>query len=189
MPAGMAKFYGEAKIARELFQKITERSSTLFRVKRWRQLNQDHAKLRREWLDGAKKAFQFSTAIAQAAGVRNFAGQFAGEAKGRWGHFHPAQYRAFRWRAVKGRIDFHCRKIARVKFEPARHRQICRIKRATPFVEAPCACADANFLLIRQVQVIQKVIDLVAYEKMSMAVRPIRIRSRCASFCANLRQA
>lgn len=84
--------------------------------------------------------------------MSNLARQFAGKAKRCRSHLHPAQHRVFRRRAVKGRIDFYGGKIARVKFEPARFWQIRRVKRAMPFVEAPCACTDANFLLIRQIQ-------------------------------------
>ena len=53
---------------------------------------------------------------------------------------------------VKSGIDFDRRQIARVKFEPLRIRQFAWIKAVSPIRKTPGAGADANFLLVGEVQ-------------------------------------
>jgi hypothetical protein len=43
--------------------------------------------------------------------------------------------------------------MARIKFEPARLWQIKWIKDTTPILKAPRARANANFLLVKQIQI------------------------------------
>src|SRR5947209_818477 len=152
MPAGMAKLDGEAEIARELREEGAQQSAARLRRKGRRQLNQDDVQLRREWFDSAEKTGEFGFAIAQHAFVSDRARKFAGEAERSRGRFDPAANGCVRRRMIEGRIYFHRREIARVEFQPARRRQVGRIKIAAPFFEAPCAGAEPDFLLSGEVQ-------------------------------------
>ena len=91
-------------------------------------------------------------AFAQPARMRDLAGEFTGETKTGGGHLDPAANSVFRRSAIKGRIHFHRRKVARIEFEPLRVRQIHRIESATPVFKTPSAGTDAYFLLIGQIQ-------------------------------------
>jgi hypothetical protein len=53
---------------------------------------------------------------------------------------------------IKRGIDLDRGEIARVKFKPARRRQVRRVKVATPFFKAPGAGAEPNFLLGEEIQ-------------------------------------
>ncbi len=103
----------------------------------------------------------------EPAGVRDLAGEFAREAKSGGSHFDPPANGVFSWSSVKGRFYFNCGEIVGVKFQPARFRQIPRIKNATPVLEAPCARAYANFLLIGEIQRKSKISQFVPWEKPS----------------------
>src|SRR5215468_8925402 len=95
---------------------------------------------------------QFCCAIAQAASVRDLAREFAGKTKSSWRDLNPTLNGRFDRGGIKCRIDFHSREVIGVKFEPLRLWQIRRIKGAAPVVETPRAGADANFMLINQIQ-------------------------------------
>ena len=85
--------------------------------------------------------------------MRDLAREFTSETKTGGGHLDPAANGVFRGSAIKSRIHFHRRKVARIKFEPLRVRQIRRIESATPVFKTPSACTDAYFLLIGQIQI------------------------------------
>ena len=104
----------------------------------------------------------------QPAGVRDFARKFAGEPERGRRHFHPTAHRVFGRRSVKCGVDLYCWKKARIKFQPARLRQIRWVKRAFPIVKAPGAGADADFLLLGQVQKESKNNRICARGKMSI---------------------
>ena len=78
--------------------------------------------------------------------------EFAGESECRRRDIEPAADRVFRRRAVKGCIDLDGGKIAGIKLEPVRIRKIRRIECTAPVVEGPGAGADADFLLIGEIQ-------------------------------------
>jgi hypothetical protein len=118
MPTGMTKFNGKPETFRELHEKFSQNLPAIVGSERWRQLDEHNLKLRFEQFDRAKKGAQFGGAIAQPADVRDFARKFTTEAKGSWSQLDPAPDRVVGRDAVKGRIDFDCGKIARVKFEP-----------------------------------------------------------------------
>ena len=84
--------------------------------------------------------------------VSDFTGKFTGKPKAGRGRFNPATNRCFGRRSVECRIHFDCREMAGIKFEPVRLWQIKRIKDTAPVVKAPCARANAYFLLVEQVQ-------------------------------------
>ena len=107
---------------------------------------------RLERLDCAQKRVQLSAAIAQLANVGDFAGEFATKSKRRRSQLDPAPDRVFVRHIVKCGIDFDCWKIARIKFEPLRFRQVGRIKTSAPVRKAPGTGADSNFLLIGKIQ-------------------------------------
>ena len=107
---------------------------------------------RRERFERVEKGGQLRPAIMQSPFVSNFARQFAGETKVRRRHFLPSSRYGVRGRAVKGGINFDCEEVARVILQPAVGRPIWRIKCTAPFLEAPGAGSDANFLLLDQLQ-------------------------------------
>ena len=78
--------------------------------------------------------------------------EFARESECRWRDVEPAADRVFRRRAVKGGVDLNGGKIAGIKLEPVRIRKIGRIECTAPIVEGPGARADADFLLIGEIQ-------------------------------------
>ena len=84
--------------------------------------------------------------------MRDLAREFTSEAESGRGHFDPTADSIFRGSGVKGGIYFHGREVVGVEFEPLRLWQIRGIKRTAPVLETPCACTDANFMLISQVQ-------------------------------------
>ncbi len=79
-------------------------------------------------------------------------GKLARKPKAGGSPFGPATNRCFGWRSMKCRIHFDSRELACIKFEPVRLWQIKRIKDTAPVVEAPCARANAYFLLVEQIQ-------------------------------------
>ena len=85
--------------------------------------------------------------------MRDLAREFTSETKTGGGHLDPAANGVFRGSAIKSRIHFHRRKVARIEFEPLRVRQIRRIESAAPVFKTPSACTDAYFLLIGQIQI------------------------------------
>ena len=97
-----------------------------------------------------------STSSAQSE--EDIARKLAGKTKGGRRRVHPTVHGVFRRGAVEGRVDLDRGKMARVKLEPVRLRQVRRIKSATPLVKTPRARADANFLLIGQIQSKRKLI-------------------------------
>ena len=84
--------------------------------------------------------------------MRDLAGEFTGETKTGGGHLDPAANGVFRGSAIKGRIHFDCWKVARIKFEPLKVRQIRWIESTAPVFKPPSAGTDAYFLLIGQIQ-------------------------------------
>jgi len=152
MPSGMTKFNRKTEAPWQLCEKFTQCRLGIFGSKGRRKLDEDNLKLWRDRLDSAQKRIQLDGAIAQPAAVRDLAGKFTGETEPGRSHFDPTPHRFFRGSSVKGGINFHGREVVRVEFEPSRARQILRIKNATPVVKTPRACADADFLLIGQIQ-------------------------------------
>lgn len=94
-------------------------------------------------------------------------GKFAGKPKARGSRFGPATNRWFAWRSVKCRIHFDGGEPPRIKFKPVRLWQIGWIKDTTPVAKAPCARANAYFLLVEQIQMDRKAIRFCRSEKMS----------------------
>ena len=84
--------------------------------------------------------------------MRNLAWEFAGETKSSWCDLDPTLNGRFGRGGIKCRIDFHSREVIGVKFEPLGFWQIRRIKRVAPIFETPGTGADANFMLIDQIQ-------------------------------------
>ena len=152
MPTGMTKFNRKAEISRQLFEKFAQRRFALFWRKGGRKLNENHLEFWRERLNRSKKRIQFRYAIAQPAGVRNLARKFAGETKGCWGDLYPTLNGRFSRGGIKCGIDFHCREVIGVKFEPLGLWKIRRIKSVAPIFETPRTGADANFMLSDQIQ-------------------------------------
>ena len=79
-------------------------------------------------------------------------GKLAGKPKAGGSRFGPATNRSFVRRGVKCRIHFDGREVAGIKFEPVGPWQVERIKGTAPVVKAPCARANAYFLLVEQIQ-------------------------------------
>jgi len=92
-------------------------------------------------------------------------GKLAGKPKAGGSRFGPATDHCFARRSVKCRIHFDGREMACIKFEPARLRQIMRVKDATPVVEAPGARANAYFLLVEQIQMESKKYSVLSVGK------------------------
>src|SRR5207244_5206755 len=124
----------------------------VFRRKGGRKLDDNHLELWRERLNRPEKRIQFCRAIAQSTGVRNLAREFAGETKSGWRDLDPTANGRFSWSSIKCGIDFHSREVIGVKFEPSRLWQVRGIKRAAPVFETPSTGAEANFMLIDQIQ-------------------------------------
>ena len=99
--------------------------------------------------------------------MRDLAGKFASKPKGRGSRFSPAANRSFTRRGVKCRVHFDGREVACIKFEPVRLWQIGWIKGAAPVAKAPCARANADLLLVEQVQIDRKAIRFCRSEKMA----------------------
>lgn len=78
--------------------------------------------------------------------------KFAGEPECGWRYVEPTSHGVFGRRAVEGAVDFDGGKIAGIKLEPVRMRKIGRIECTAPVVEGPGAGADADFLLIGEIQ-------------------------------------
>lgn len=148
VPPGMTKFNCETKILRQSAKKIAQGRLTTFWSERRRKLDQNSLQLCGQRLDCAEKRIQLSVAVAQLAGVGDLARQFTGESKSGRSNFKPTTKGTFRRDTVKRRICFHGGKVFGVEFEPSRIWKIGWIKGAAPVFEAPCACADAYFLLI-----------------------------------------
>lgn len=84
--------------------------------------------------------------------MRDFARELAGKLKLRRRKIEPAPDCVRGRLAVKGGINFHSREKTRIEFEPVRFGKLSRVEDLTPFVEIPRASADADFLLLVQVQ-------------------------------------
>lgn len=78
--------------------------------------------------------------------------EFAGESECRRRYLEPTSHGVFGRRAVESAVDFDGGKIAGIKLEPVRMRKIGRIECTAPIVEGPGAGADADFLLIAEIQ-------------------------------------
>jgi len=153
MPAGVAKFNGKPEIPRQSHEEFAECMFAILRCQRRRELNKDYLKLGREWFHCAEKRHQLCCAISETTNMGDLAGKLAGKPKTGGSRFCPATNRCFGRRSVKCRIDFDRGKMARIKFEPARLWQIKWIKDTTPILKAPRARANANFLLVKQIQI------------------------------------
>ena len=66
---------------------------------------------------------------------------------------------------MKCRIHFDGRELACIKFEPVRLWQIKWIKDTAPVVKAPCARANAYFLLVEQIQMESKKYPVLCFGK------------------------
>jgi hypothetical protein len=93
-----------------------------------------------------------SAAIVETAPVGDFARELASEAKMRRRFPDPAQNGAGLRRGVKGGIDLDRGKKARIPLQPLGGRQPARIKNLAPFLEAPRAGADSDFMLMVKIQ-------------------------------------
>lgn len=152
VPARMTELNREPKIRRQLGKKFAQALFFFLRRIGRGQLDENDWQFRRERLERVEKGGQLRPAITQSPFVSNFARQFAGETKVRRRHFLPSSRDSVRGRAVKGRINFDREEVARVILQPAVGRPIWRIKCTAPFLEAPGAGSDANFLLLDQLQ-------------------------------------
>jgi hypothetical protein len=112
-----------------------------------------------------EKRTQLCSAISETANVCDLTGKLAGKPKAGGSRFGPATDHCFARRSVKCRIHFDGREMACIKFEPARLRQIMRVKDATPVVEAPGARANAYFLLVEQIQMESKKYSVLSVGK------------------------
>jgi len=128
----------------------------LFGIEGRRQLDQDDVQFRGKRLDGMEEGSQLGFAIAQETFVGDRAGQFTGEPERRRRCLDPALDGGIGRNVIKRGIDFHRREITGVKFQPARRRQIGRIKAAAPLFKAPGAGAEPYFLLGQEIQGILK---------------------------------
>ena len=84
--------------------------------------------------------------------MRDLAWEFAGKTKCSWRDLYPPPNGRFGRGGIKCRIDFHSREVTGVKFEPMGPWQIGRIKRAAPVFETPRTGAEADLMLIDQIQ-------------------------------------
>ena len=166
MPSGMTKFNRETEIRRQLLKKFAQRRFAVFWRKGGRKLDENHLELWRERLNRPEKRIQLCCAIAQSTGVCNFAREFAGETKSVRRDLDPTLNGRFGRGGIKCGIDFHSREVIGVKFEPSGLWQVGRIKRAAPVFETPRAGADANFMLIDQIQWLRHLIGFARLEKM-----------------------
>ena len=110
-----------------------------------------------EAIRAMEKRTQLCSAISETANVCDLTGKLAGKPKAGGSRFSPAKNRRFGRHSVKRSIHFDGREMTRIKFEPVRLRQIIRIKHTAPVVEAPCARADTNLLLISEIQMDLKI--------------------------------
>jgi hypothetical protein len=78
--------------------------------------------------------------------------KLAGETKMGRRFFDPAQNGAWLRRSVEGRVDLDRGKKARIPREPLGGGQVARVKDFAPFLEAPSARADADFMLMIKIQ-------------------------------------
>ncbi len=99
--------------------------------------------------------------------MSDLTGKFTGKSKAGGSHFGPATNRCFGGRSVKCRIHFDGRELACIEFKPVRLWQIKWIEDAAPVVKAPCARANAYFLLVEQIQMESKGIRFLVSKKMS----------------------
>ena len=99
--------------------------------------------------------------------MSDLTGKFTGESKAGGSHFGPATNRCFGGRSVKCGIHFDGRELACVESEPVRFWQIKWVEDAAPVVKAPCARADAYFLLVEQIQMESKRYSFFVSKKMS----------------------
>jgi hypothetical protein len=88
--------------------------------------------------------------------MRQFTWELATETEGLGGLFKPAADAILVWHMIKGRIDFNCGEKTRVKLEPIGIRQAGRIKTSSPSWKSPGTRADANFLLVLEIQALRK---------------------------------
>ena len=153
MPSGVAKFNRVAKIPWQLFKEFAQCRFAFLGRERRRQLNQQNVQLRREHFQSAQEGMQFTRAIIQPPNMCDLAREFAGETKFVAGHFQPAPQRVLCRDAVKSRVDLNCGKVTSIKLEPLCRRKILRVKAPAPFFIAPRARADADFLLVGEIQV------------------------------------
>ena len=152
MPAGVAELNRKPEIRGQLGEEIAQTAPFIAgRVGGWK-LNQDHREFGSERLERPEEIDEERIAIAQPPLVRDLPGQLAGEAKIGRGHLQPTPCDRLGRGAVKGGIDFDRRKVMGVEFQPAVCRQVGRVKWAAPFLKAPSAGSDANFLLLDQLQ-------------------------------------
>src|SRR5262245_3884605 len=112
-----------------------------------------------------EKRTQLFSAISETANVGDLTGKLAGKAKAGGSRFGPATNRCFGRRSVKCRIHFDGREMASIKFDPVRLWQIKRIKHTAPVVKAPCARANAYFLLVEQIQIESRKYSVLAVGK------------------------
>lgn len=152
MPAGMAELDRKTEVVWKLGKKGTERCFPVPGRKCARQLHQDNAQLRRERLDRSQEFLKLGAAIVETATVGNLARELASEAKMRRRFFDPAQNGAGLGRGVKGGIDLDRGEKARVPLQPLGWGQPARVKNLAPFLEAPRARADSDFMLMVEIQ-------------------------------------
>ncbi len=152
MPARVSKLDRKTEAVRKLFEKFPKSPSTVFWQERRWQLNKNDVKFRFEDFHRAKEFLQLSAAIAQTSHVRDLAGQLASKPKRGGREFCPSPNCFFGRGPVEGGIDFHRRKVMRIKLEPTVGWQIGRVKIPLPFLKTPGTSAEADLLLCRKIQ-------------------------------------
>lgn len=97
--------------------------------------------------------------------VSDLAGKFTGKPKAGRGRFNPATNRCFSWRSVKCGIDFDRWELTGIKLQPVRLWQLKWIEHTAPVLKAPCARANAYFLLVKKIQMESKKYSVLFGEK------------------------
>ena len=101
----------------------------------------------------------------QTADMSDLTGKLAGKPKTSGSRFRPTTYAVFRRSSVKRRVHFDGGEILGIKLQPMGLRQIVRIKDTAPVFEAPGARADADFLLVDQIQMESRNYSLLSGRK------------------------
>lgn len=167
MPSGVPKFNGKPEIPRQLHEKLAQCVFALDWRQRRRELNEDHLELGPKQFDHTQKRNKLYCAVAEPMNVSDLTGKFTGKSKAGRGRFNPATNRCFRWRSVKCGIDFDRWELAGIKLQPVRLRQLKWIEHTAPVLKAPCARANAYFLLVKKIQMESKRYSVLFVEKSS----------------------
>jgi hypothetical protein len=97
--------------------------------------------------------------------VGDLPGKLAGKPKTGGSRFGPTTNAVFRRSSVKRRVHFNGGEILGIKLQPMGLRQIVWIKDTAPVLKAPGARADADFLLVDQIQMESRNYSLLSGRK------------------------